>query len=279
MSNWYGVTDEEGKPEWHYSDRGDGTLWQENGAWKFRYLADLNESWSRHELGPAESLDEAKWQAEKIMERIDYLYDRRIQLQEEGVTQPDPEQPSVDIPPEDVRALLEVAETVDDMTQHERDAYDRVRHTLDEHERHIAQHSWKVGLSNDNGEPYMVGVNVPTQDEIAAAEAAGPPDILRDQTRALRGEVQAALAAWDEAYDNNWSNQDELEQAYRDKLTDLDRNLEERGITEYEDFNDDRQMGLTSVTDEHDRALSDRLKQSLEQSLDQSLNRGHHKRR
>jgi hypothetical protein len=147
-----------------------------------------------------------------------------------------------EIRPEDVRALLEVAETVDDMTQAERDAYDRVRRTIDEHERRTLQEL----------EQHMVGVNTPTQDEIAEAPDLSWDDLVAEQTVSLRAEVKDADDAWQADI-----NDRDLEQAYRDKLTELDGNLQERGLERGEDL--DQELPW--------------------QSLDQSLNRGHHRGR
>jgi hypothetical protein len=152
-----------------------------------------------------------------------------------------------EVRPEDARALLEIAETVDDMTEHERNAYDRVRRTLDEHERHIAQQRWG-GPSTADGEPYMIGVNVPTQDEIAEAQVVTWDQLLVTETVDLRRDVKAAYDEWQADIDNA-----RLEEAYRDKLTDLDRNLEERGLERGESLDQELPM----------------------QSLDQSLDRGH----
>jgi hypothetical protein len=73
MSNWYGVTAEDGADEWHYSDQGDGVLWSEPGLWVFKYSPGPSASWTEHRIESAESLDQAKREAEKIMDRIDYL--------------------------------------------------------------------------------------------------------------------------------------------------------------------------------------------------------------
>jgi hypothetical protein len=73
MSNWCGVTAEDGADEWHYSDQGDGVLWSEPGLWVFKYSPGPSASWTEHRIESAESLDQAKREAEKIMDRIDYL--------------------------------------------------------------------------------------------------------------------------------------------------------------------------------------------------------------
>ncbi len=79
MNDWYGVTAEDGTDEWHYSDLGDGVLWQEPGLWVFKYSPGPSAPWTEHRMESAGSLDQAKREAEKIMDRTDYLHARRIQ--------------------------------------------------------------------------------------------------------------------------------------------------------------------------------------------------------
>ena len=51
------------------------------------------------------------------------------------------------------------------------------------------------------------------------------PDLFTQQTMGLRAEVTTAWEAWQANHDDY-----ELEQDYFEKLTALDRNLEERGL-------------------------------------------------
>jgi hypothetical protein len=150
-----------------------------------------------------------------------------------------------DIHPDEQAALVRLTQALD---HHDEELAQAFAQSLVEHERHIAQHTWKNGLTTDDGEPYMIGVNVPTQDEIAEAQVVTWDQLLVTETVDLRRDVKAAYDEWQSDIDNA-----RLEEAYRDKLTDLDRNLEERGLERGESLDQELPM----------------------QSLDQSLDRGH----
>lgn len=58
---------------------------------------------------------------------------------------------SMDIRPEDVRTLLELAGNIDDLTPHEREVVERCQQALATHERDVAQ-SIEQRLDQDRGD-------------------------------------------------------------------------------------------------------------------------------
>jgi hypothetical protein len=118
--NWYSAQDQNGLTEYHWSDGAgaDATAWQENGQWKLMYAPAT--TFGHHDLGEAPSVEDALERAEQLIDRLD----QRV---------------SMKVHPEDARALIELAATVDDLTPHERNAIDRVQRVLDEHERNMEQ--------------------------------------------------------------------------------------------------------------------------------------------
>ena len=152
----------------------------------------------------------------------------------------------------------------------------------------------------------MIGVNVPTQDEIAEAERANVvpwPDV-NGWTPTPRGSngLEYHRQVNDDVYAVTHQNSVGIWQLHVSERGVVEPR--QHGFGEYADPADalrhadalianpryqpphflgnageDIEVTLRSQLDEHDRELSDRLKQSLEQSLDQSLNRGHHRGR
>jgi hypothetical protein len=72
--NSYSVPDENGQPEYHWTDGGeDGIAWQEDGNWKLQASYDL---WQRHEVGHAHSVQHALDKADEVLD--EFMLDRQI---------------------------------------------------------------------------------------------------------------------------------------------------------------------------------------------------------
>jgi hypothetical protein len=110
---------------------------------------------------------------------------------------------------------------------------------------------------------HITGQHVDGSIAVVRQSEAQARDLARQQldveaTHELRAETQAAYDAWQQDLQNV-----ELEYDYFEKLTDLDRNLEQRGLERGEDI--DEELPL--------RSIDELMGRSLDQSIEQSLGR------
>jgi hypothetical protein len=160
---------------------------------------------------------------------------------------------SITLTSQDARALLEIAETVDDMTQHERDSYDRVRQTLDDHDRHIAQQRW--GDRNEDGM-----IRLPWRDK-------GPYVVQMSRNGETNYLSRAGMEDLGPAFDT-------IEHAAIFEVKNDARRF--AAIADNQGIAEGGKLKVIPQREAVERAQARVLDQELAQSLDQSLNRGHH---
>lgn len=72
--DWYGMSDENGRPEYHWFDGGsDAVAWQENGQWKLSYSIDLG-PFVKRDLGEHPSVDDALDRADAVINRAYHFH-------------------------------------------------------------------------------------------------------------------------------------------------------------------------------------------------------------
>jgi hypothetical protein len=125
-ANWYSVPDENGQPEYHWTDGpADAVVWKEDGNhWRMHFTPDSQSEGIHIDLGKTRS-------SNKALNRADHTI---------GVAQ--------DI--DDVQNVVNMASEIDDRTPAEQASIDRIN-------RHLERPSFDRDLSRDQGNGYDLG--------------------------------------------------------------------------------------------------------------------------